>query len=109
MTDKPYKSLRLTLFMKKMVVWLSNIDSSRSRTEGRKIPKGLAIKEPTLKEMQKAAEHLNLEPELQQTEYPKDQGKETRTPGRLLVEKEHSKSKTLKLMCDEIRRIRQKD
>ena len=93
--------------MKKMVIWLSTIDSSRTRVEGRKIAKGLAIKEPTLPEMQKAAEHLSLDPEVEETEYPKDQGQETRRPGRILVEKKQSKTKTLKLLCDEIRRIRQ--
>jgi signal recognition particle subunit SRP19 len=93
--------------MKKMVLWLANIDSSRSRTEGRKIPKGLAIKEPDLSEMKKAAEHLNLQPDIEPAQYPRDQGQEQRTPGRILVQKEHSKPKTLKLICDEIRRIRQ--
>jgi len=93
--------------MKQMVIWLSNIDSSRTRMNGRKIAKGLAVKEPTLSEMEKAAEHLNLNPESEETEYPKDQGQETRTPGRILVEKKYPKTKTLKLLCDEIRRIRQ--
>ena len=93
--------------MKKMVIWLSTIDSSRTRMEGRKIAKGLAIKEPTLSEMQKAAEHLGIQPDLEEVGYPKDQGHEKRTPGRILVEKKHTKTKTLKLLCDEIRRIRQ--
>lgn len=93
--------------MKKMVIWLSNMDSSKSRIEGRKIAKGLAIKEPTLQEMQKAAEHLDLQPESEEVQYPKDQGKEMKNAGRILVEKKYSKTKTLKLLCDEIRRIRQ--
>ena len=93
--------------MKKMVIWVSTIDSSRTRMEGRKIAKGLAIKEPTLSEMQKAAEHLSIQPDVEERGYPKDQGQETRTPGRILVEKKHPKTKTLKLLCDEIRRIRQ--
>jgi signal recognition particle subunit SRP19 len=91
----------------KMVIWLANIDSSRSRLEGRKISTGLAIKDPTISEMEQAAHTLDLQPELSHVQYPKDQGKETRTPGRILVEKKYSKSKTLKLLCDEIRRIRQ--
>lgn len=92
-----------------MVIWLSNIDSSRSRIEGRKIARGLAIKEPTLSEMQQAAQHLDFKPEADDAEYPKDQGQEKRTPGRILVEKKHSKTKTMKLVCDEIRRIRQSE
>ncbi len=93
--------------MKTMVIWLPNIDSSRSRIEGRKIAKGLAIKEPTLPEMQKAAENLGLQPEVQEAHYPRDQGQETRMPGRILVKKDNTKTKTLKLLCDEIRRMRQ--
>ncbi|MBU7015488.1 MAG: signal recognition particle protein Srp19 [Theionarchaea archaeon] len=93
--------------MRKQVVWLANIDSSRSRSEGRKISTGLAVKDPTLSEMQKAAEHLNMKPDVEETQYPKDQGQEARTPGRILLEKQHAKHKTLKLLCDEIRRIRQ--
>jgi signal recognition particle subunit SRP19 len=93
--------------MKKMVIWLSNIDSSRSRIEGRKISEGLAIKEPSLSEIREAAEHLGLQPEAEDIQYPKDQGHEKRTPGRVLVKKEYPKAKTLKLICDEIRRIRQ--
>lgn len=90
-----------------MVIWVSTIDSSRSRVEGRKIARGLAIKDPTLLEMEKAAEHLGLSPEREEAEYPKEQGKETRNSGRILVEKKYPKSRTLKLICDEIRRIRQ--
>lgn len=93
--------------MKKMVIWLSNVDSSRSRTNGRKIAKGLAVKGPTLSEMQEAAEHLDFKPEAEEAGYPKDQGQENKIPGRILVEKKHSKTKMLKLLCDEIRRIRQ--
>lgn len=93
--------------MKKMVIWLSTIDSSRSRIAGRKIAKGLAVKDPTLSEMQKAAEHLDFKPEVEEAGYPKDQGQESKTPGRILVEKKYSKTKMLKLLCDEIRRIRQ--
>ncbi|MBU7001366.1 MAG: signal recognition particle protein Srp19 [Theionarchaea archaeon] len=93
--------------MRKLVVWLANIDSSRTRSEGRKISTGLAVRDPTLPEVQKAAEHLSLGPESEDVQYPKDQGHETRTPGRVLLEKQHTKHKTLKLLCDEIRRIRQ--
>lgn len=93
--------------MSKTAVWLANIDSSRTRSEGRKISMGLAVKDPTLSEMQKAAEHLKMKPEAEEAQYPKDQGRETRTPGRILVETQQPKHKTLKLMCDEIRRIRQ--
>lgn len=74
---------------------------------GRKIARGLAVKGPTLPEMQEAAERLDFKPEIEEAGYPKDQGQENKTPGRILVEKKHPKTKMLKLLCDEIRRIRQ--
>jgi signal recognition particle subunit SRP19 len=93
--------------MRKMSIWLSNIDSSRSRIEGRKIAKGLAIKDPSLSEMTEAARKIGLDPEPSEAKYPKDQGKEEGTPGRIFMEKKYPKVKTMKLICDEIRRMRQ--
>ena len=65
------------------------------------------IKDPSLSEISSAAEHLNLDPESAEIQYPKDQGKDDRSPGRILVEKKYPKARTMKLICDEIRRIRQ--
>jgi signal recognition particle subunit SEC65 len=57
--------------------------------------------------MIEAADNLKLDPEPTEAQYPKDQGKEERTPGRIFTEKKYPKVKTMKLICDEIRRIRQ--
>jgi signal recognition particle subunit SRP19 len=43
----------------KIVVWPANLDSTKSRTEGRKISKGLAIQTPRLEEMSEAAKRLS--------------------------------------------------
>jgi signal recognition particle subunit SRP19 len=47
----------------KIVVWPANLDSTKSRTEGRKISKGLAIQTPKLEEMNEAAKRLSIEAE----------------------------------------------
>lgn len=47
----------------KIVVWPVNLDSTKSRIEGRKIAKSLAIQTPRLDEINEAAERLSLEVE----------------------------------------------
>lgn len=92
--------------MKKWCIWLSNVDSSKSRKEGRKIAKGLSIKNPSLEELFEASKNLGLNPEIDKSFYPKEQGKEEKKMGRIFVEKKYSKTKTLKLICDEVRKNR---
>jgi signal recognition particle subunit SRP19 len=48
----------------KIIVWPANLDSAKSRIEGRKVAKGLAIQAPRLEEINQAAKRLSLETEL---------------------------------------------
>jgi signal recognition particle subunit SRP19 len=48
----------------RIIVWPANLDSVKSRTEGRKVAKGLAIPAPRLDEINEAAKRLFLEAEL---------------------------------------------
>jgi signal recognition particle subunit SRP19 len=48
----------------KVVVWPVNLDSTKSRIEGRKVPKGLSVQTPRLEEINEAANRLSLEAEL---------------------------------------------
>jgi len=48
----------------KMVVWPGNLDSSKSRKAGRKLPKASAIQAPRLEEINDAAERLSFEAEI---------------------------------------------
>lgn len=45
----------------RMIVWLSNIDSSKSRRQGRRLPKSLCLETPKLAEVEDAATALGLE------------------------------------------------
>ena len=47
-----------------MVVWPANLDSSKSRKAGRKLPKAFAVQAPRLEEISDAAERLSLEAEV---------------------------------------------
>jgi len=89
--------------MRKMHLWPAAIDADRTRDQGRKISLGIAIHTPTLEEIMKACNDLDLEPQQEKKRYPKQEGRGERTPGCILVEKKHSKLKTLKMVCDHIR------
>ncbi len=47
-----------------MIVWPANIDSTKTRKQGRKLAKGMAIQAPRLEEIRNAAKRLSIEAEL---------------------------------------------
>jgi signal recognition particle subunit SRP19 len=91
-----------------MVIWLANIDAERSRSQGRKLAKGISLKSPQLKELSKAAHNIGLQSQREtEKKYPKDRANtDAPVDGRLVVSKTHTKTKTLKLLADEVRRLR---
>jgi len=48
----------------RIVLWPAYFDSTKTRLQGRRIPKGLAVTSPRLDELQKAAERCGLQPEV---------------------------------------------
>ncbi|MBN1785841.1 MAG: signal recognition particle subunit SRP19/SEC65 family protein [Candidatus Methanofastidiosa archaeon] len=92
-----------------MIVWAANIDAERTRNMGRKLAKGLSIKSPDLKELSKAAHNLGLQCTREKDKlFPKDRANFTDAPldGRLVIAKKYTKTKTLKILADEVRRMR---
>jgi signal recognition particle subunit SRP19 len=47
----------------KLVLWPIYFDANKTRREGRKVPKKLAISYPKIEELQRAARRLKLQPE----------------------------------------------
>ncbi|HDN81244.1 MAG: signal recognition particle protein Srp19 [Methanomicrobia archaeon] len=86
--------------MKRMVIWKSNLEANKTRKEGRKISRGIAVKDLKLKDISKAAHELKLNPQMENKKHPRG------VDGRVLVDKKYPKIKTLKLIADEIRKIR---
>jgi|YelNatPaOPRAMG01_1025707.scaffolds.fasta_scaffold93142_3 signal recognition particle subunit SRP19 len=47
----------------KMIIWLDNLNSSKTRGQGRKVPRDLAVDSPTLEEIERASSELGLKVE----------------------------------------------
>lgn len=90
---------------KKAIVWPVNFDSSKTRKEGRKVPRSVAVSNPNLAELQRAAEQLGLKPEAEvNAAHPAVPWRKT---GRIWVQKSGSKMQTLLKIAKEIVTIRQ--
>lgn len=88
----------------KIIVWPAYFDSAKTRGEGRRIPKSLAVPSPKITEIRDAAEKLGLECEVVlDVGYPKTPWLKT---GMLLVRKSESKDKTIKKIAKTLQIIR---
>jgi signal recognition particle subunit SRP19 len=89
----------------KTVLWPSYLDSSKTRKEGRKIPKSNGVPNPNILELQRAAEKLGLKPEAEaDAAYPSSPWIKT---GKVLVQKKGTKTQTVMKIAKEIVAIRQ--
>ena len=88
----------------KMVIWPSNLDSTKTRRSGRKIPKAQSIQSPRLEELNEAAKALSIDHEIVA-------GK-SRPPswwekgGYLIVTKSTPKSAVIHSLASEVRKLR---
>jgi len=88
----------------KVILWPAYFDSAKTRREGRKVPKSLAVPSPKISELKEAAERLGLEHELiPDACYPKAPWLRT---GMLLIAKKETKNRTLKEVAKQLQRIR---
>lgn len=88
----------------KLVIWPAYIDKERSRSEGRIVSKKRSISDPDLKEIEKAAAKLGLNPQVQpEKSYPKAWWENS---GRVLVEKKSPKTDTVRQIAQTIKGMR---
>jgi len=88
----------------KIVMWPVYFDSNRTRREGRRVPKKLAIPLPKLEEIQKAVRSMGLQPEMvPDAVHP---GSPWQKTGLLIIPKKDSKAKTLRKIAKELSDIR---
>jgi len=88
----------------KIIIWPDYFDSTKTRRDGRRIPKSLAVPSPKILEIKDAAEKIGLECELvPDAGYPKTPWLKT---GMLLVKKKGSKDQIAKRIAKQLLRIR---
>lgn len=84
----------------KYVIWPAYFDQSKTRSEGRKIPKSQAQAAPKLEEIQRAAQKLDLQPEVRlELAYPAQSWQKT---GMLLINKKGSKLECVRRIAKEL-------
>ena len=89
-----------------IIVWPHNLDSSRPRGAGRKLPISRAVKQPNVREIVEAARVLGLAPEeVQKQALPNMHWEKI---GSVTMKKNGSKTATLKALTAEIVRARQR-
>ncbi|MGQ9566380.1 MAG: signal recognition particle subunit SRP19/SEC65 family protein [Candidatus Bathyarchaeales archaeon] len=90
----------------KFIIWPAYFDQSRTRGEGRKISKNIALPAPKLEELQKVAERLGLSPEIvSEVSHPASPWLKT---GAIMVSKKGSKLQILRKMAKELAVLRTK-
>lgn len=88
----------------KIIIWPAYFDSTKTRSDGRQIPKSLAVPSPKILEVKEAAEKLGLDYELVlDAGYPKAPWLKT---GMLLVTKKETKKQIIKNIAKQLLKIR---
>jgi signal recognition particle subunit SRP19 len=88
----------------KAIIWPAYFDQAKTRKEGRRVPKSLAVQSPKIQEIKEAVEKLGLKHEIaMETGYPKTPWFKT---GMIMVEKKGSKEQTIKKIAKQLLKIR---
>lgn len=88
----------------KIFLWTVYFDANKSRTDGRRVPKKLAVSAPKLEELQIAAKSLGLQPDIVSgAVYPNCSWQKV---GLVIVPKTESKGKILKNIAKELSSLR---
>jgi len=88
----------------KTVVWPANLDSTKTRLEGRRLAKGLSVQAPRVDELAEAARRLSIQAEVTpQKSRPRNWWEKT---GYIIVPKNSTRTELLKSLAGEVRKIR---
>ncbi|MCX8150490.1 MAG: signal recognition particle protein Srp19 [Candidatus Bathyarchaeota archaeon] len=85
-------------------MWPAYFDANKTRKEGRRVSKNLAVSSPKITEIQAAAERLGLKPQaVFDKNFPKTPWAKT---GMLLVEKQTPKEQVINKLAKQLQKIR---
>ena len=88
----------------RVIIWPAYFDLTRSREDGRRVPKNIAVASPKIAEVKEAAEKLRLTSEVfPDAGYPKTSWLKT---GMVLVEKKGSKNQTITMIAKQLSKMR---
>jgi len=88
----------------KIIIWPNYFDSTKTRNEGRRVPKSLGVASPKISEIEEAAKKLRLQYELvPDAGYSKTPWMKT---GMLLVKKSEPKEQTLNKIAKQLSKVR---
>ena len=88
----------------KIIIWPAYFDSTKTRGDGRRVPKSLAVPSPKILEIKEAVEKLGLSHEVVlDAVYPKIPWLRT---GMLLVKKKEAKEKVIRKIGKQLLKIR---
>ncbi len=88
----------------KAIIWPSYFDSAKTRSQGRRVSKNIAVPSPKVEEIEEAASRLGLEHEtVLEKGYPKTPWNKM---GMLLVEKQGSKEQVINKIAKQIQKAR---
>jgi signal recognition particle subunit SRP19 len=88
----------------KVIIWPAYFDQAKTRKNGRRVPKNLAVQSPKILEIQEAAQKLGLKFEVVADKgYPKTPWAKT---GMLLVEKKGSKEQIISRIAKQLLKAR---
>lgn len=90
----------------KAIIWPAYFDQTKTRKQGRRVSKSLAVQSPKVEEITEAAEKLGLRREVAaEAGYPKTPWAKT---GMIMVEKKGSKEQTIKKIAKQLMKVRSK-
>ena len=86
------------------LLWPAYFDSNKTRLQGRRVPKNLAIVSPKLEEMQNATRSVGLHSEVVlDVKYPKVPWQKT---GYIVIPKKSSKTKIIRKIAEKLVNLR---
>ncbi|MCX8172569.1 MAG: signal recognition particle protein Srp19 [Archaeoglobaceae archaeon] len=89
----------------KYVIWVANLDSKKTRAEGRKIPRRLAVPNVRLHELAQACKELGVSFQIENKKYPRNWWEEG---GRIVVDGKIRKTKLMLEIASKILEIRER-
>lgn len=88
----------------KFIIWPAYFDQTKTRKEGRRVPKALAVPNPKIAEISTAVEQAGLKHEISaEAAYPKTPWLKT---GLIMVEKKGSKEQVIRKVAKQLLKLR---